>query len=36
MHELVVFIILLGVLSTLGVYMFMERDYIQEEESENV
>ena len=36
MHNLAVFVIFLGILSVLGLYMFRERPYIQVEDSENV
>lgn len=36
MHNLVVFVIFLGIISVLGVYMFREGPYLVLEEDENV
>ena len=36
MHNLVVFVLFLGILAVLGLYMFKEGPYIPEEDSENV
>lgn len=36
MHNLVVFIIFLGILSVLGIYMFREGPYLAEVDDENV